>query len=338
MWWIETSTSRLPRAPPIFCTRSLCRPAVSKAICRPAISCSLLRWRAGAPSNGPSSITRGAARRLASELGIPLVLNGPPGSGFQHLSSLPGPIYATRRAAAVVGVDSGPLHLAAALGKPGVAIFGPTDPRAQRPLWRFDEGASQRRRYHDLQAWHQHRRGHAANLSGSGFRNPQGAACRAPPPCWKHGLMLQFPKPYADRVARLRVPSGFLLVAVFAWFSRPTPQSLAYGLPVSLLGLAIRAWAARLSREESATGHRRPLRPHPQSALYRNPAGSRRSGHRVPQRWPWRFVRVRFHFRLHACDPVGRTAPARHFSRLCCLCRTSPRPVAASHRGTAGNR
>ena len=56
--------------------------------------------------------------------------------------------------------------------------------------------------------------------------------------------MLQFPKPYADRVARLRVPSGFLLVAVFAWFSRPTPLSLAYGLPVSLLGLAIRAWAA----------------------------------------------------------------------------------------------
>ena len=56
--------------------------------------------------------------------------------------------------------------------------------------------------------------------------------------------MFQFPKAYADRVARLRVPSGFLMVAVFAWFSHPTPQSLAYGLPVSLLGLALRAWAA----------------------------------------------------------------------------------------------
>ena len=42
-------------------------------------------------------------------------------------------IYATRRAAAVVGVDSGPLHLAAALGKPGVAIFGPTDPARNGP-------------------------------------------------------------------------------------------------------------------------------------------------------------------------------------------------------------
>jgi protein-S-isoprenylcysteine O-methyltransferase Ste14 len=56
--------------------------------------------------------------------------------------------------------------------------------------------------------------------------------------------MIAFPKPYADRVARLRVPSGFLIVAVFAWFSHPTPGSMAAGLPVSLLGLALRAWAA----------------------------------------------------------------------------------------------
>ena len=50
-----------------------------------------------------------------------------------HHSSLAGLIHATRRAAAVVGVDSGPLHLAAALGKPGVAIFGPTDPARNGP-------------------------------------------------------------------------------------------------------------------------------------------------------------------------------------------------------------
>ena len=33
----------------------------------------------------------------------------------------------------MVGVDSGPLHLAAALRKPGVAIFGPTDPARNGP-------------------------------------------------------------------------------------------------------------------------------------------------------------------------------------------------------------
>lgn len=50
-----------------------------------------------------------------------------------HVSSVAGLIHATRRAAAVVGVDSGPLHVAAGLKKPGVAIFGPTDPGATGP-------------------------------------------------------------------------------------------------------------------------------------------------------------------------------------------------------------
>jgi protein-S-isoprenylcysteine O-methyltransferase Ste14 len=53
-----------------------------------------------------------------------------------------------------------------------------------------------------------------------------------------------FPKPYADLVARLRVPAGFAMVAAFAILSRPTPESLATGLPLSLCGLALRAWAA----------------------------------------------------------------------------------------------
>jgi len=53
-----------------------------------------------------------------------------------------------------------------------------------------------------------------------------------------------FPKPYADLVARLRVPAGFVMVAAFAIFSRPTPHSLEIGLPASLAGLALRAWAA----------------------------------------------------------------------------------------------
>jgi protein-S-isoprenylcysteine O-methyltransferase Ste14 len=68
--------------------------------------------------------------------------------------------------------------------------------------------------------------------------------------------MIRFPKPYADAVARLRVPSGFLIVIVFAWFSRPTPQSLACGLPVAVIGLALRAWAAGClaKNQQLATG------------------------------------------------------------------------------------
>ena len=53
-----------------------------------------------------------------------------------------------------------------------------------------------------------------------------------------------FAKPYADFVQRLRVPSGFLLLVAFAWFSQPSITSLIAGLPVAVLGLFIRAWAA----------------------------------------------------------------------------------------------
>ena len=55
--------------------------------------------------------------------------------------------------------------------------------------------------------------------------------------------MSLFPKPYADRVARLRVATGFVLVAAFAWFSHPDVRSLIWGLPVSALGLLLRGWA-----------------------------------------------------------------------------------------------
>jgi protein-S-isoprenylcysteine O-methyltransferase Ste14 len=67
------------------------------------------------------------------------------------------------------------------------------------------------------------------------------------------GLMRRhwFPKPYADTVARLRVPAGFVMVAAFAWFAHPDFTSLVVGLPLSASGLALRAWAAgHLSKDQ----------------------------------------------------------------------------------------
>ena len=65
---------------------------------------------------------------------------------------------------------------------------------------------------------------------------------------------MNFPKAYADRVAKLRVPGGFVLVAAFGWFSHPTVSSLLYGVPVSLAGLALRAWAAgHLAKNQKLT-------------------------------------------------------------------------------------
>jgi protein-S-isoprenylcysteine O-methyltransferase Ste14 len=45
-------------------------------------------------------------------------------------------------------------------------------------------------------------------------------------------------------IQRWRVPLGFLCAAVFIVFARPTPLALAVGACVSILGLAIRAWAS----------------------------------------------------------------------------------------------
>lgn len=55
---------------------------------------------------------------------------------------------------------------------------------------------------------------------------------------------MSFPKAYADQVAKLRVHSGFLLVAAFLWMAAPNGTSLAIGLPLAMAGLALRAWAA----------------------------------------------------------------------------------------------
>jgi len=79
---------------------------------------------------------------LARHIDLPLVVNGPPDAApllqqilgaHVHLSGIRGLIDATRRAHVVVGVDSGPLHLAAALLKTGVAIYGPTNPGRNGP-------------------------------------------------------------------------------------------------------------------------------------------------------------------------------------------------------------
>jgi heptosyltransferase I len=101
-----------------------------------ALASPLAGW---ASKQWPLEYYRELAAMVRSKLGMPLVLNGAPGavpavSGtLPHESGIEGLIDATRRAALVVGVDSGPLHLAAALNKSGAAIFGPTDPVRNGP-------------------------------------------------------------------------------------------------------------------------------------------------------------------------------------------------------------
>ena len=46
------------------------------------------------------------------------------------------------------------------------------------------------------------------------------------------------------RVARLRVPGGFVIAALVLWLARPSWTSLAVGAAVAALGATLRIWAA----------------------------------------------------------------------------------------------
>jgi len=100
------------------------------------LACPLAGWIS---KQWPLEYYETLAGMIRTRLHMPMVLNGAPGSlpevswAARHESGVAGLIDATRRAALVIGVDSGPLHLAAALGKSGVAIFGPTDPARNGP-------------------------------------------------------------------------------------------------------------------------------------------------------------------------------------------------------------
>ena len=87
-------------------------------------------------------------QRIQSELGLPCVINYGPGEEWlarqvQAASGEANPIVydgelgqlmaLLRGAQCIVGGDTGPLHLAIALGTPAVALFGPTDPARNGP-------------------------------------------------------------------------------------------------------------------------------------------------------------------------------------------------------------
>ncbi len=67
---------------------------------------------------------------VAASHGAAHMVTGDSDSGSGGIGGL---IALTRRAALVVGGDSGPIHLAAALGTPLLALFGPTDPERNGP-------------------------------------------------------------------------------------------------------------------------------------------------------------------------------------------------------------
>jgi heptosyltransferase-1 len=63
-----------------------------------------------------------------------IIVNGTGGAAIPVFASLDQLIALTRRIAFCIAGDTGPLHLACALGRPVVGIYGPTDPSRNGPF------------------------------------------------------------------------------------------------------------------------------------------------------------------------------------------------------------
>jgi heptosyltransferase-1 len=90
------------------------------------VLCKMIRDRLGLRciiNHGPGEESLAAAVRSASGDAAPFLYNGELGQLMALL----------RNALCIVGGDTGPLHLAVALGTPSVALFGPTDPARNGP-------------------------------------------------------------------------------------------------------------------------------------------------------------------------------------------------------------
>jgi heptosyltransferase-1 len=105
------------------------------ALITPGAGWGAKRW----PPERYASVAEGLAER-----GLHVVVNAGPGeeplaaaiasgSAVALTATLPQLIALTRRIALCIGGDTGPLHLASALGRPVVGIYGPTDPSRNGP-------------------------------------------------------------------------------------------------------------------------------------------------------------------------------------------------------------
>ncbi len=105
------------------------------ALVTPGAGWGAKRW----PPERYAAITAGLAQR-----GFHIAVNAGPGeeplaaaiaasNAVPLIASLPQLIAITRRIALCIGGDTGPLHLASALGRPVVGIYGPTDPSRNGP-------------------------------------------------------------------------------------------------------------------------------------------------------------------------------------------------------------
>ncbi len=170
-------------------------------------------------------------------------------------------IALTRRVSLVIAGDTGPLHLACALGRPVVGIYGPTDPSRNGPY------GARFRVLRSLQSRRDHTR-HASPEAGLLTIQPDDVL-QAAGPASERGGCADEPDPVQppDWIARwqqiarrIRVPLGFLTAALYLFEllrRAPHPTAVAWSLALVLPGLWLRGYAAgyvKKNRELTVTG------------------------------------------------------------------------------------
>ena len=153
-----------------------------------------------------------------------------------------------RRASLVIAGDTGPLHLAAALERPVVALFGPTDPARNGPYGTRFAGVAP-----SLRAGRTTRR-HAETEEGLMQITVDEVVAAAfdllQPDSGKVRAVSE--RTQWQRIARrIRVPLGFVFAAVFLWLARPTWQTMLASLVLVVPGVWLRAYAAGYVRKNA---------------------------------------------------------------------------------------
>ena len=159
-------------------------------------------------------------------------------------TGLPDLLALSRAAALMVSGDTGPLHLAAAAGTPTVSLFGPTDSHRNGP-WTCRRRGGVEVRVVRLSLRAPLPQGRVV----PGIDSGRGNHGRDPAAISEMSVL--------RRIARLRVPIGFLSGAVVLWLAHPTLRTLTAGALVAAAGEAIRVWAAghlEKGREVTTTG------------------------------------------------------------------------------------
>ena len=221
----------------------------------------------------------GAVARALSQRGLAVIVNHGPGeealadavrdaSGGAALPlkcSVGELIALTRRASVFLGGDTGPMHLAAALHVPVVALFGPTRPERNGPYGTESIVLRNPESAYNSSHTDQPDEGLMAIQPQSSDRGSRSVARRCqladpqPKPAWTW-----------SRVARrIRVPLGFLFAAFYIWRARPTWLSILIGVIVACVGSDHPRARLRASKERSRADDHRPLRVRAQSAVSR---------------------------------------------------------------------